>query len=103
MTTRTTFSYAEKRKDWKTAGTAYYDTAEAFNDRVASFNRRRNSARKRALFADTKANRKLYGTPSANFRYTPGATDNSTGELPPWTAAWPAAVIAAEDLRKEGA
>jgi histidinol-phosphate/aromatic aminotransferase/cobyric acid decarboxylase-like protein len=85
-----TFSHETKRRDWKVAGTAYYATAEAFGDRIAKANRRRETARKRALFADTKANRKLYGTPSANFRFTP--MPSSATDLPPWLAAWPAAI-----------
>ncbi len=96
------FSWDEKKRDWNMAGTAYYSTAEAFNLRTMRQNKRRISTLKRSLFADSKANRKAYGTPSANFKFTPGPTDNSSGDLPPWTAAWPAAVLEAEDRRKEG-
>ncbi len=96
------FTNDVKRRDWNMAGTAYYATAEAFNRRVISGNKRKLSGLKRALWADSKANRKAYGVSSPHFKFTPAATDNTSGDLPPWTAAWPAAVIAAEDLRKEG-
>jgi hypothetical protein len=97
------FTNDVKRRDWNMAGTAYYATAEAFNLRVLRANKRRISGLKRALWADSKANRKAYGVASPAFKFTPAATDNESGELPPWTAAWPAAVLAAEDLRSEGA
>lgn len=61
-----------------------------FGARLSKYNRRRELARKRALFADTKANRKAYGVPSANFRFTPLAS--TATDLPPWLAAWPAAI-----------
>ncbi len=56
------FSFEVKRRDWNMAGTAYYSTAEAFNLRVMRSNKRKIGALKRSLFADSKANRKLYGT-----------------------------------------
>ena len=76
---------------WNGGGTSCYDSANGFASRVLSFNKRKASAAKRALFADTKANRKAYGTPSANFKFTPMASDAT--DLPPWLAAWPVAVL----------
>lgn len=96
-------SYNEKRKAAFIPGSDYHATEEAFAMRIARANKRRLSGLKRSLWSDTKANRKAYGVPSANFKFTPAATDNTSGDLPPWTAAWPAAVLEAEDLRKEGA
>ena len=82
---------ASRPDGWNVAGTAGYDSANGFASRVLSFNKRKASAAKRALFADTKANRKAYGTPSANFKFTPRASDAT--DLPPWLAAWPVAVL----------
>ena len=103
LTTSDAQSYSEKRKAGFIAGSDIYASDDAFHARIARANKRRISGLKRALWADSKANRIAYGTPSANFKFTPASTDNATGELPPWTAAWPAAVLAAEDLRSEGA
>lgn len=76
---------------WNVAGSAGHASDNGFASRILSYNKRKASAAKRALFADTKANRKAYGTASANFKFTPGASED--GDLPPWLAAWPAAVL----------
>ncbi len=83
-------TYAEKRRDAFVAGTEYYDTEEAFAARVTRANKRRLSGLKRSLFADTKANRAAY-VDSPNFKYTPAPSED--GDLAPWIAAWPAAVL----------
>ena len=104
LTTSGAVSYREKRKAAFIAGSDYYATDEAFAIRIARANKRRLSGLKRALWADTKANRKAYGHDSGNFKYTPAPAPGDASDLPPWTAAWPAAVLAAEeDLRPEGA
>ena len=57
------------RIGWDIAGTEEYDKERSFNDRVQRFNARQESARKRAIFANTKANRALYGAESEHARF----------------------------------
>ena len=93
LTVSSAVSYSEKRKAAFIPGSDYAATDEAFYMRIARANKRRLSGLKRALWADSKANRKAYGVPSAHFKFTPLASDAT--DLPPWLAAWPAAVLEA--------
>ena len=56
--------------DWEIAGTKEYDLETAFNKRVNRTNVRLEAARKRAIWANTKANRVLYGVESEYARFT---------------------------------
>lgn len=54
---------------WDIAGTKEYDTEGAFNQRIQRFNRRQEGARHRAIYSNTKANRKAYGVESEHARF----------------------------------
>ncbi|MCK5651812.1 MAG: hypothetical protein KAJ42_10560 [Gemmatimonadetes bacterium] len=74
------------------AGTEYHATDEAFALRVCRANKRRLGGLKRALLADSKANRKAYGVDSGNFRWT--MPETIPGEdAPPWLAGLPSVVL----------
>ncbi len=73
-------------KNWNVAGTDYYASEPGFNDRIVSFNKKAESVRKRALWADSKANREAYGHDSGNFKWTPV---HGTKSAPPWMAGLP--------------
>jgi hypothetical protein len=92
LTTSDAQSYSEKRKAGFIAGSDIYASDDAFHARIARANKRRIAGLKRSLFADTKANRASY-VESANFRFTPAPSED--GDLAPWIAAWPAAVLEA--------
>lgn len=55
---------------WDIAGTDEYDMEASFSKRVVRFNRRQDGKLKRAIFANTKANRALYGVESEHARFT---------------------------------
>ena len=47
-----------------------FGSSPHFGANVARFNRNQENGRRRALFSDSKANRKAYGVPSANAAFT---------------------------------
>ncbi len=81
-------STASRPEGWNVAGTAGHASDNGFASRILSYNKRKASAAKRALFADTKANRKAYGHDSGNFKFTP-LVRVLPNDTPPWMEGWP--------------
>jgi len=63
-------TYAETRSRMFTAGTPEYASEGGFAARIARANTHRLAGLRRALYADSKGNRKAYGVPSANAAFT---------------------------------